>query len=269
VFSTTTTPAQAGGKSEARSDEENAGAIFDRIFAEGGTLRANIIAAFESSVEDLPRNGREDRMRDVAKAAALSTARCHGNIIETGRVLLGNIDELGNRLGLDVRRCKDQVMLGLAEGACQVGPIVYSRYLDIASEYRDNADDWIAKNKRRAPAFETIALPVIVPFEAELTLTARPFKESAAPQVEAAVQSPTSIPEVASTTVTSPDLDTTTANSVQSPTVDDSTVEKKPEVTEEKIEEKPEEAPAQWSRPKGKGFFARLSNVMGSLFGRG
>jgi len=77
-------------------------------------------------LRDLPRTPhREDQVRDIAKAAALCTARGHGNIIETGRVLLGRIDELGAKLTLDVRKCKDQVMLGLAEGACQVGPIHY------------------------------------------------------------------------------------------------------------------------------------------------
>lgn len=241
MLSTTTTADRAGAKTEPESDEENAGAVFDRIFAEGGLLRANIIAAFESSIEDLPRSGREDRLRDVAKAAALATARHHGNIIETGRVLLSCIDELGQRLGLDVRRCKDQVMLGLAEGACQVGPIVYSRYLDIASEYRDNADTWIANNKRRAPVFEALPLPVIVPFEAELTLTAQPFKEVSSPE-PASIGTPSAVAPVVSETESTP-ADSEAQGAAA------------------------EEAP-QWSRPRGKGFFARLSNVMGSLFGR-
>jgi hypothetical protein len=223
-------------KDLARWDQESvkdaACAVFDGVFAAEGTGRVCVLGAFEASLAQLPAgSSKEDALRDIAKAAALSTARSHGNIIETGRVLLANIDEIGGKLGLDVRRCKDQVLLGLAEGACQIGPIVYGRFLDIASEYRDNADEWIARNKRSVTLFEAIALPVIVPFEAELTLAAQPFKE-----VPASLPEPTSAVE--------PALE-------QTPPLE------------------PEVATVQWSRPKGKGFFARLSNVMGSLFGRG
>ena len=237
-------------------EDDAACIIFDRVFSQSGTGRSSVMVAFECSLQELPTGpDREDRLRDIAKVAALSTARSHGNIIETGRTLLGSIDELGARLSLDVRRCKDQVMLGLAEGACQVGPIVYGRFLDIASEYRDNADDWIAKNKRRVSVFESSALPVIVPFEAELTLSARPFKEPLAPNAEKAeaVEVARALPIIAEQTergeaTTQPqDLDTETSHT---------------QPAEETSEL------ARWSRPQGKGFFQRLSDVMGSLFGR-
>jgi hypothetical protein len=223
---------------EEESAEGSAAHTFEVAFRQGGPSRFNVMVAFEAALRALPRTPqREDDVRDVAKAAALCAARSHGNIIETGRVLLGSIDELGAKLSLDVRKCKDHVMLGLAEGACQIGPIVYGRFLDIASEYRDNADDWIAKNKRRGVVLEALALPVIVPFEEELTLSARPFKEPDPAAPPAPLQAPTS----------------TAVAPAEPPPPDDA----------------PEEAlPVEWSRPKGKGFFRRLSDVMGSLFGR-
>lgn len=238
--------------------EERAGALFDRVFSQAGTGRASVMTAFESSLQELPQGaGREDRLREIAKAAALSTARSHGNIIETGRVLLGNIDELGAMLSLDVRRCKDNVMLGLAEGACQIGPIVYGRFLDIASEYRDNADDWIAKNKRRTTLFESGALPVIVPFEAELTLSARPFSPPPVPVDEGTAAAP-------ATETRSPDSQTAaSAPTAEAPVSDGEDPAPAAQAAE------PPSAEPQWSRPKGKGFFQRLSDVMGSFFGRG
>jgi hypothetical protein len=242
VQSTTTiTPVRAGKPAPTESAEDSACLIFDRVFADSGTNRLAVLTAFECTLVELPQTiDREDRLRDIAKAAALSTARSHGNIIETGRTLLGNIDELGAKLSLDIRRSKEQVMLGLAEGACQVGPIVYGRFLDIASEYRDNADEWIAKNKRRIPLPEIDSLPVIVPFEAELTLSTKPFKDSSAPT---AVVEPANPAEAI-----------TENQPVEAECLSDNEVAASPE--------------GQWSRPKGKGFFRRLSDVMGSLFGR-
>lgn len=236
---------------DAEAAEERACSIFDRVFSQTGTGRASVMTAFEGSLEELAKGPeREDRLREISKAAALSTARSHGNIIETGRILLGNIDELGAKLSLDVRRCKDQVMLGLAEGACQVGPIVYGRFLDIASEYRDNADEWIVKNKRRSTVFESSSLPVIVPFEAELTLSARPFKDSSAAEPPAA-EAPQ--PAAGAKLGGKDQPDPVAA----------------PEVALEACPGEPAETTPQWSRPKGKGFFQRLSDVMGSFFGRG
>lgn len=215
---------------EGDSIEERACQVFDRAFSEAGTTPASVVVAFQGILHELPQTiDREESLRDVAKAAALSTARSHGNIIDAGRTLLANIDELGHALSLDVRRCKDQVLLGLAEGACQVGPIVYGRFLDIACEYRDNADIWIAKNKRRPVTFEPSQLPVIVPFEAELTLNTQPFRE--APTAEASLPESEPLPPTSS-----------------APPETESTVT--------------------WSRPKERGFFGRLSDVMGSFFGR-
>jgi hypothetical protein len=239
VHSTTITPVRTGNpETEPVGDSC---LIFDRAFAESGSNRASVMAAFESSLEELRGADREDRLRDIAKAAALSTARSHGNIIETGRTLLGNLDELGAKHSLDVLRCKDQVMLGLAEGACQIGPIVYGRFLDIASEYRDNADDWIAKNKRRVTAFEFDTLPVIVPFEAELTLSAKPFRDPAQ-------EIPTEVQIV----------------TTDKPTTSRSENTAQPE----EVVQTGEATTPQWSRPKGKGFFQRLTDVMGNFFGR-
>ncbi len=212
--------------------EEAAAAIFDRALGQPGSGRGHLLSAFEDALGELTGGpAGQDGVRDISKAAALATARSHGNIIETGRILLGSIDDLGGRLGLDLRRCKENTLLGLAEGACQVGPIVYGRFLDIANEYRDNADEWILKNKRRPASFDVTSLPVIVPFESELTLKTGSFQVEPGVIFErprAALEAP--VPEV----------------SVESAV----------------------EAPVEWSRPKGKGFFRRLSDVMGGLFGR-
>lgn len=230
-------PAVLAAKRESKSPlslnvEEAAAAVFDRALGQPGSGRGHLLSAFEDALKEFARGpAGPDGVRDISKAAALATARSHGNIIETGRILLGSIDDLGGRLGLDLRRCKENALLGLAEGACQVGPIVYGRFLDIANEYRDNADEWILKNKRRPASFDAASLPVIVPFESELTLKTGSFQTEPGAVVErppAPAEAP--VPEVSRETSV--------------------------------------EAPVEWSRPKGKGFFRRLSDVMGGLFGR-
>lgn len=281
VQSTSTTTSGKIAMPTPEAVEVSAGEIFDRAFGEAGTTRAAAIVAFQGIVSELPRGAeREDRLRDVSKAAILSTARSHGNIIETGRALLGNIDELGVRLMLDVPRCKDQMLLGLAEGACQVGPIVYGRFLDIAGEYRDNADDWISRNKRRSESTSLEALPVIVPFENSLTLNARPFA------VGLNIQSSTNPPTPASPPPPPPlnmaAMAGLTEVRVEPPRVEPPTL-LTPEVPQEPQQQEtapehppveptpadaPPEPPTTWSRPKGKGFFRRLSDVMAGLFGR-
>ncbi len=223
------------------SIEETASIVFDRALTAAGAGRTSLLVAFEESLSQFTsESSSHDGIRDVSKAAALATARCHGNIIDTGRLLLGSIDEICARIHLDALSCKENVLLGFAEGACQVGPIVYGRFLDIACEYRDNADDWILKNKRRSVSFDSLSLPVIVPFESELTLTTRPFQ-----RVETAVVAE-STPEPENAAPLAEPIAALSDASGQMP----------------------ESSSAQWSRPKGKGFFRRLSDVMGSIFRR-
>lgn len=264
--------------------EASAGRLFDRAFDEAGTTRAAVIVAFQGIVSELPRGPeREDRLRDISKAAMLATARSHGNIIETGRTLLGNIDELGVRLMLDVPRCKEQMLLGLAEGACQVGPIVYGRFLDIAGEYRDNADEWISRNRRRPEPSSFESLPVIVPFESSLTLNARPFAvglniqsstNPPAPATAAAV--PLSMMAMEGLTqlkVEPPRLEAPTliSSPPPAPVAEEPASASQSELEAPRVETDAapkKEPPASWSRPEGKGFFRRLSDVMAGLFGR-
>ncbi len=245
---------------ETQSASEDAAESFDRVFAESGMNRASVLTAFSEIVESLPKNdGRERQLRDIAKSAVLSTARFYGNIIETGRVLLGCIDELGDRHNLNVRECKDHLLLGLAEGACQIGPIVYGRFLDVASDYRDNADDWIAKNRKQTVVLADISLPVIVPFEAELTLSSRSFKDSHSTAAGSGAWTQ-SAPKVEPTPEGEPTLFNEPVQSSE-PVMITETVTESPEAENS-------EPAANWSRPKGKGFFARLSNVVGNLLGR-
>lgn len=235
TVSTTLRPVKAVPPST--SVEDAASSVFDRALGQPGAGRSHLLDAFGECLRQFTRGqAAQEGVRDISKAAALSTARCHGNIIETGRILLGGIDELGGALGLELRRCKEDALLGLAEGACQVGPIVYGRFLDIANEYRDNADEWILKNKRRPANFDPSTLPVIVPFEAELTI--RPKAAPATPEPEAKLAQDTPPAEVANVP--------------------------EPEV----VAEKDSGNGTEWSRPKSKGFFRRLSDVMGGLFGR-
>lgn len=240
---------QGDGKATcAISIEDAAGAIFDRAFALPGSGKEQLLLAFEEALGQFTTGPQgQDCVRDICKAAALSTARGHGNIIETGRILLGSIDELGDTFALEVRRCKENALLGLAEGACQVGPIVYGRFLDIATEYRDNADEWIAKHRRRQVSFDPSALPVIVPFESELTLKTKSFTASDTAALDTSVA--TSVEKA---------QQPRTENEVSPPVVGQDKAE----------EEGAPELHGGWSRPKGKGFFRRLSDVMGGLFGR-
>lgn len=187
-----------------------------------------VVAAFEQAALSLPIvSGQEHQLRELAKVAVLATARRHGNIIGTGRVLLSHIDELGAKISDNIALCKDEVLLGLAEGACQIGPIVYGRFLDVASEYRTNGDEWIAKNKRKLTFFESSTpLPIIVPYEENLMIESKPFSSE--------VQAITS--------------DTHSFNRVA-------------------IKSEPEEPnKIGWSRPRQRGIFQRLSDVIGGFF---
>lgn len=245
---TITTSAPTRPPGEALSLEEQACSVFDRAFERSGLQRTSVLEAFQVCLGSLPAPpNREDSLRDIAKAAALSSARSFGNIIETGRALLGSLDDLAPQFQLEARRCKDSVMLGLADGACQVGPIVYGRFLDIAVEYRDHADEWITEQRRRsAPLQVSVELPVIVPFEEELTLQSVPFREeTASPRAE---KPPT------------PEIEQPLAAEAAAPAAPVS----QPSATPE-----PEASSArEWSTPKGKGFFRKLSNVLGAFFGR-
>lgn len=287
--STADAPALKTGVPTPEAVEESAGEVFDRAFAEAGTTRAAVVVAFQGILGDLPRGPeREDRLRDICKAAMLATARAHGNLIETGRTVLANIDELGVRLMLDVARCKDQMLLGLAEGACQVGPIVYGRFLDIAGEYRDNADEWITQNKRRAAPVALESLPVIVPFENSLTLNARPFavglniqsstNPPAPPRPLSAMMmaglsdlqvEPPVAPTVKPWTLAEGGPVSPPEVEVETPTTSEPEGSKEQAARNADAEQADQRPPTEWSRPKGKGFFRRLSDVMAGLFGRG
>lgn len=160
-------------KLPADNDEiaEVVGRSFDRAFAHQGVNKKAVVCTFEAALDGLKKAKEPElRLRSIAKSAALSTGRCHGNVVETGRHLLDRIEELCKKHGFDTEIARDQVILGLAEAACQLGPVVYCRFLDVANTYRDEADEWIARNRRLPAIFEEITLPVIVPYLTELTI---------------------------------------------------------------------------------------------------
>lgn len=203
---------------------------FLRAFEREGASSRSILSTFHAALDGL-RNckDKESRLRKIARAATISTGRCHGNMIETGRILLDNIAETAVRFELDPESATGQVLLGVAEGTCQMAPIAYSRFLEIAKDYREEGDLWILRNRRLPVVSEAKALPVIVPFENELVL-----KSPAA----------------------DPSEDTPKPKSV---TVNDSSA-----ATEQ---EAPAPTNDTWSRPKQKrGIFARFSDVLGSFF---
>ena len=206
-------------KLPADSDEiaEVIGRSFERAFAHQGINKKSVTSTFEAALDGLKKAKEpEIRLRSFAKSAALSTGRCHGNVVETGRYLLDRIEDFSKKHGLDTEMARDQVLLGLAEAACQLGPVVYCRFLDVANTYRDEADEWIARNRRLPAIFEDITLPVIVPYLTELTIQ------------------PAGSP---------PDTDT-------------------------KVIDFPAEEPLEnWSRPKHRNFFRRLSDAVGHWFG--
>lgn len=150
---------------------EAVGRTFDRAFARLGVNPKTLSTTFEATLEGLKKaRDPELKLRSIAKSAALSTGRCHGNVMDTGRCLLEKIEELSTKHGLRVELARDQVLLGLAEGACQLGPVVYCRFLDVAASYKEGADDWIARNRRLPAIFDGRQLPVIVPYEVELQI---------------------------------------------------------------------------------------------------
>jgi hypothetical protein len=101
---------------------------------------------------------------------------------------------------------------------------VYCRFLDIAGEYKEGADEWISRNRRLPAIVEAKALPVIVPYEMELTVQSRispPSLEVVEPM--AACSDETNAP------VESEELN--------------------------------------WSRPKQRNIFRRLTEAVGHFFG--
>ena len=161
---------------------EAVGRSFDRAFARMGTNPKSVTTTFEAALEGLRKaKNPELRLRSIAKSAALSTGRCHGNVVETGRVMLDQLESLSEKHGFKAEIAKDQILLGIAEGACQIGPVVYCRFLDVACDYKEGADDWIARNRKLPVPHEPITLPVIVPYENELTIaSSSPIEPSAA-----------------------------------------------------------------------------------------
>lgn len=159
------------------------GRSFDRVFSRSGINRKTVKSTFEASLEGLRKaKNPELRMRSIAKSAALSTGRSHGNVVETGRLLMDGLSELATSFGFRPDLAKEQVLLGLAEGACQLGPVVYCRFLDVANTYKEGADEWITRNRRLPALIEPSQLPIIVPYENELTL--QPSESEFTPSVE-------------------------------------------------------------------------------------
>jgi hypothetical protein len=160
-----------------RTDDvcEAAGRSFDRAFSRLGANRKSVTSTFEAAVEGL-RNAKnpELQLRSIAKSAALATGRCHGNVVETGRCLLDQLYGLAEKHSFKQEIARDQVLLGVAEGACQLGPVVYCRFLEVAKNYKDEAEEWISRNRRLPAILEPQALPVIVPYENELTVRTGP-----------------------------------------------------------------------------------------------
>lgn len=150
---------------------EAVGRSFDRAFSRQGANKKTVSKTFIAALEGL-RKARtpELKLRGIAKSAALSTGRAHGNVVDTGRCLLDQIEVLSKKHGFSAEVARDQLLLGLAEGACQLGPVVYCRFLEVANTYKDQADEWIARNRRLPAVVEPVSLPVIVPYETELTL---------------------------------------------------------------------------------------------------
>lgn len=193
---------------------------FDRAFERNGANKKTVLSTFEAALEGL-RKAKEPelRLRSLAKSAALSTGRCHGNIVDTGRHLLEQLDSLAEKHGLKAETARDQIILGMAEGACQISPVAYCRFLEVADGYREGAEELVARNRKLPVLCETPAsLPVIVPYEEELTIK----KESGyqAPVEQAS-------PEIAP----------------------------------------PRKEKENWTRPKGRGIFRRLTEAVGHFFG--
>jgi hypothetical protein len=196
---------------------EAVGRSFDRAFSRQGPNRKTVTKTFVAALEGLRKaKNPELKLRGIAKSAALSTGRSHGNVVDTGRCLLDQIEDLSKKHGFSEEVARDQLLLGLAEGACQLGPVVYCRFLDVANTYKDEADVWIARNRRLPAVVEPVSLPVIVPYEDELTL------QPSRPQAE---------------------FDAPVADSTDIP------------------------SEQQWSSPKRRTFFRRLSDAVGHWFG--
>lgn len=173
-------------KSQFSGDDEIAEAVgrsFDRAFSRQGANRKTVLSTFEATLEGLRKaKNPEMKLRGIAKSVTLATGRCHGNVVDTGRCLLDQLESLSQKYGFKEEMARDQMLLGLAEGACQLGPIAYCRFLDVACTYREDADEWIGRNRRLPAVFEGEPLPVIVPYENELTI--QPTTPEPAPQVE-------------------------------------------------------------------------------------
>lgn len=191
---------------------------FDRAFERTGANKKSVLATFEAAIEGLKKSKEpEIRLRSIAKSAALSTGRCHGNIVDTGRHLLDHLEELCRKHGLKLESAKEQLILGLAEGACQISPVVYCRFLDVAVSYREDAEEFIIRHRKLPSSVgRQDPLPMIVPYHSELTIKPAPSE--------------------------------TTQETTQ---------------TSEPVAQTTQE----WSRPKQRGIFRRLTEAVGHFFG--
>lgn len=219
----TTTTQHSDKKTKGDEDIcEAVGRSFDRAFSRLGVNKKSVSTAFEAALEGLRKaKNPEFRLRSIAKSAALSTGRCHGNVVETGCCLLDQLEDLAGKHSFRQEVAKDQILLGIAEGACQIGPVVYCRFLEVANGYKEGADDWIARNRRLPAVPEPVTLPVIVPYTEELTLTPKAPPTNSPAEFRSAPQ----------------------------------------------VDEIPKETASQWSRPKNRSFFRRLSDAVGHWFG--
>lgn len=191
---------------------------FDRAFERSGANKKSVLSTFEAALEGLKRSKEPElRVRSIAKSAALSTGRCHGNIVDTGRHLLEQLEELTEKHGLRFESARDQLILGMAEGACQISPIVYCRFLEVAVNYREGAEEFIQRNRKLPVLPERSApLPVIVPYYDELVIKSEVL------------------------------------------TTEDGETQRESEPPVEREE---------WTRPKQRGIFRRLTEAVGHFFG--
>ncbi len=236
---------QGAAKSFEMSFEEAAEQAFERLYREGAVGPERILRTAEAILDGLQRcpDTAKERLLEISKALVLSAGRHHRNLIEAGRALLDRADHIGQRYHIEPEIALDRILLGLAEGSCQVGPIVYSRLLEIAVEYRDDAETWLRRHRRASVELTFDEHPIIIPIIDDLRLTT---------------------PEMSPTRSASK---TCSRSALTTPTSWEAVL-----VVEEDATPVPYSKPTSskgWSKtPESRSLFRRFSDVLGQVFGR-
>ena len=153
---------------------ETVSRIFDRNFERNGANPKSVKASFCKALDGIKKAIEPERqLKSIAKSAVLSAGRYHGNVLEVVSCVMETLEATPDRQQFQSQSAKEQALLGLAEGTCQLGPIVHSRFLEVANTYLEGAEEIIRRERRQADIVELQHRSIIIPYENSLNFGAK------------------------------------------------------------------------------------------------